>query len=203
MKRLLVACSLLSVFASTFGLCDPSQDLQQRLAKVNSFYAKFTQTIISRNGMVLDNGIGELWIKRPYLFNWHLISPDESILISDGITLWFYNPCIKQVIKTWLHNAIDNMPFMLITTNKKNDWNQYQIKQKGDEFELIPKKESNDNIKKFVMTVTNNGDIRRFTAVEQDQRRITYILKIQKDISIDMNKFIFIPPKDVQIDDQR
>lgn len=202
MKILLVACFLLSGFTSTFGFCNAMQDLQKRLANVNSFYATFKQTVISSDGIVYEQGLGELWIKRPYLFNWHLISPDESILISDGKTLWFYNPCLKQVIATWLHNAIDKMPFMLLASNNPNDWNQYQIKQNGDEFELIPKA-SDDNLKKFVMTVNNNGTIRSFTAVEQDQKRIAYILKIQKDISFDINQFIFIPPSDVQLDDQR
>lgn len=39
-------------------------------------------------------------MKRPNLFNWHMTSPDESVLVSDGQTLWFYNPFVEQVTAT-------------------------------------------------------------------------------------------------------
>ncbi len=60
-------------------------------AKVNSFHASFSQTVTSADGAAGATGEGELWVKRPNLFNWHMTSPDESVLVSDGQTLWFYN----------------------------------------------------------------------------------------------------------------
>lgn len=202
MKKLLVACSLLSGFASTPMLADATQDLQNRLDKVNSFYANFSQTISSSNGDVVEQGVGELWIKRPNLFNWHMTSPDESVLISDGQTLWFYNPLVEQVTATWLKNATEKTPFMLITRNNANDWKEYQVKQKGDDFELAPKS-SSSNLKQFTITVTHSGTIRSFAVVEQDGQRSTYVLKSQQDVSADSSKFTFIPIQGVTLDDQR
>ncbi|BBI92778.1 outer membrane lipoprotein chaperone LolA [Serratia symbiotica] len=202
MKKLLVACCLLSGFASTSVLADATQDLQNRLAKVNSFHAHFSQTVTSSDGAAVQQGAGELWIKRPNLFNWHMTSPDESVLISDGQTLWFYNPFVEQVTATWLKNATGKTPFMLITRNNANDWKQYQVKQKGDDFELTPKS-SSGNLKQFAITVTHSGTIRSFAAVEQDGQRSTYVLKSQQDVSADATKFTFIPPQGVTLDDQR
>ncbi len=45
-------------------------------------------------------GRGDLWVKRPNLFNWHMTQPDESVLVSDGKTLWFYNPFVEQATAT-------------------------------------------------------------------------------------------------------
>ena len=202
MKKLLVACCLLSGFASTSVLADAAQDLQSRLAKVNSFHASFSQSVTSSDGAEVQQGEGELWVKRPNLFNWHMTSPDESVLVSDGETLWFYNPFVEQVTATWLKSATGNTPFMLITRNNANDWKQYNVKQKGDDFELMPKA-STGNLKQFAITVTNSGTIKSFTAVEQDGQRSDYQLKSQQNSSVDAAKFKFTPPKGVTLDDQR
>ncbi|PVZ86216.1 outer-membrane lipoprotein carrier protein LolA [Serratia sp. S1B] len=202
MKKLLVACCLLSGWVSTAVWADAAQDLQSRLAKVNSFHASFSQKVTSADGAAVQQGEGELWVKRPNLFNWHMTSPDESVLVSDGETLWFYNPFVEQVTASWLKSATGNTPFMLITRNNANDWKQYNVKQKGDEFELTPKA-SSGNLKQFAITVTNSGTIKSFTAVEQDGQRSAYQLQGQQNSSVDAAKFKFTPPKGVTLDDQR
>ncbi|AHG21946.1 lipoprotein chaperone [Chania multitudinisentens RB-25] len=202
MKKGFVICCLLSGFVSTSVLADAAQDLQKRLAKVNSFHASFSQSVTSGDGAEVQRGEGELWVKRPNLFNWHMTSPDESVLVSDGETLWFYNPFVEQVTATWLKNATGNTPFMLITRNNASDWKQYNVKQKGDDFELTPKA-SSGNLKQFAITVTNSGTIKSFTAVEQDGQRSAYQLKSQQNANVDAAKFKFTPPKGVTLDDQR
>lgn len=202
MKKLLVACCLLSGFVATSALADAAQDLQSRLAKVNSFHASFTQVVTSSDGAAVQQGEGELWVKRPNLFNWHMTSPDESVLVSDGQTLWFYNPFVEQVTATWLKSATNNTPFMLITRNSASDWKHYNIKQKGDDFELTPKSASG-NLKQFAISVSNSGTIKSFAAVEQDGQRSAYTLKGQQNSGVDAAKFKFTPPKGVTLDDQR
>ncbi|MFI8417746.1 outer membrane lipoprotein chaperone LolA [Serratia sp. NPDC078593] len=202
MKKLLVACCLLSGFASASVLANAERDLQTRLAKVNTFHASFTQTVTGSDGSAVQQGEGELWVKRPNLFNWHMTSPDESVLVSDGTTLWFYNPFVEQVTATWLKSATGNTPFMLITRNNPNDWKQYNIKQQGDDFELTPKSR-NGNLKQFAISVTNSGTIKSFAAVEQDGQRSAYALKSQQNTAVDASKFKFTPPEGVTLDDQR
>ncbi len=81
-----------------------------------------------------------------------MTQPDESILVSDGKTLWFYNPFVEQATATWLKDATGNTPFMLIARNQSSDWQQYNIKQNGDDFVLTPKA-SNGNLKQFTINV--------------------------------------------------
>ncbi len=101
----------------------------------------------------------------------------------------------------WLKNATGNTPFMLITRNNASDWKQYNVKQKGDDFELTPKSASG-NLKQFAISVTNSGTIRSFAAVEQDGQRSSYTLKSQQNVAADpVNSNL--PPKGVTLDDQR
>ncbi|PIJ51307.1 outer-membrane lipoprotein carrier protein LolA [Erwinia sp. OLTSP20] len=202
MKKPVIACSLLCALVSTGALADASRDLQQRLNKVSSFHASFSQKVTDASGANVQDGQGELWVKRPDLFNWHMTAPDESVLISDGKTLWFYNPFVEQVSATWLKDATGNTPFMLIARNQSGDWAQYNVKQQGDNFVLTPKKD-NGNLKQFTISVTPSGTINQFSAIEQDGQRSHYTLKSQQNGAISPDKFTFTPPKGVTVDDQR
>ncbi|MGT9261799.1 outer membrane lipoprotein chaperone LolA, partial [Escherichia coli] len=181
---------------------DAASDLKSRLDKVSSFHASFTQKVTDGSGAAVQEGQGDLWVKRPNLFNWHMTQPDESILVSDGKTLWFYNPFVEQATATWLKDATGNTPFMLIARNQSSDWQQYNIKQNGDDFVLTPKA-SNGNLKQFTINVGRDGTIHQFSAVEQDDQRSSYQLKSQQNGTVDAAKFTFTPPQGVTVDDQR
>ncbi|QNU44807.1 outer membrane lipoprotein chaperone LolA [Mixta calida] len=202
MKKLVLACGLLSALTSAGALADASSELQQRLDKVSSFHASFSQKVTDGSGSNVQEGEGELWVKRPNLFNWHMTAPDESVIVSDGKTLWFYNPFVEQVSATWLNSATSNTPFMLIARNQRSDWQQYNVKQQGDTFELTPKT-SAGNLKQFMINVSGNGTINQFSAVEQDGQRSSYTLKNQNNGPVSADKFTFTPPKGVTVDDQR
>ncbi|BBG61747.1 P20 [Providencia rustigianii] len=183
-------------------LADASQDLQDRLSKVNSFQASFTQKVTSPEGDLIQEGVGDLWIERPNLFNWNMTSPDESVLVSDGKNLWFYNPFVEQVTVTNLSDATQDTPFLLITRNNPQDWKQYSIIQQGNNFDLKPK-QTNGTLKSFSITVNPQGTIEKFAAVEQDGQTSAYQLKQQKNGAVDPSKFKFTVPKGVTLDDQR
>ena len=91
---------------------------------------------------------------------------------------------------------------MLIARNQSSDWQQYNIKQNGDDFVLTPKSGSG-NLKQFTINVGRDGTIHQFSAVEQDDQRSSYQLKSQQNGAVDAAKFTFTPPKGVTVDDQR
>ncbi|NHB91554.1 outer membrane lipoprotein chaperone LolA [Photorhabdus cinerea] len=202
MKKLMLMGCLIAGMSVTSVWANASRNLQERLGKVSSFHASFTQTVTSNDGATIQEGEGQLWVKRPNLFNWHMTSPDESVLISDGETLWFYNPFVEQVTATWLKDATGNTPFMLITRNDAKEWSQYKIIQKGDDFKLTPNN-ANGNLKRFFITVTTDGIIQKFSAIEQDGQKSAYQLKGLQNTYVDAAKFSFTLPKGVTLDDQR
>jgi len=202
MKKIAIVGALLTSFVASSVWADAASDLKSRLDKVSSFHASFTQKVTDGSGNAVQEGQGDLWVKRPNLFNWHMTQPEETILVSDVKTLWFYNPFVEQATATLLKDATSNTPFMLIARNQTSDWQQYNIKQNGDDFVLTPKT-SNGNLKQFTINVSNNGTINQFSAVEQDEQRSSYQLKSQQNGAIDPSKFTFTPPQGVTVDDQR
>lgn len=202
MKKIIISCCLMATFSSAGVWADAASDLQQRLDKVKSFHATFEQKVTDGSGASVQEGAGEMWVQRPNLFNWHMTAPDESVLISDGKTLWFYNPFVEQVSASLLKDATSNTPFMLIARNQASDWKQYNVAKKGDDFSLTPKT-SDGNLKQFTVRVAQNGTINQFSAVEQDGQRSSYTLKSQQNGAIAADKFQFTPPQGVTVDDHR
>ena len=92
-------------------------DLMAKLAKIDFFSAEFSQKIFDENGTELQQGSGQLSVSKPNLVNWETKLPDESLIVSDGSNLWFYDPFVEQVSVYTLENAIANTPILLITNN--------------------------------------------------------------------------------------
>ncbi|WP_331828190.1 outer membrane lipoprotein chaperone LolA [Candidatus Blochmannia sp. SNP] len=176
--------------------------LRNRLKKINDFYARFTQKVINANNDILLESHGELWVKRPNLFNWHMIFPEENFLISDGKTLWFYIPFIKQVTAFWLQNFSNNIFFMLFSDNNMCKWDNYNVIQKGDFFCLIPMRD-NCGLQEYRVTITDSGAIKQFSVCEKKDQYVDYHLLDQNNNAIDIRKFYFDFSEDIQLDDQR
>ncbi|VFP87550.1 outer membrane lipoprotein chaperone LolA [Candidatus Erwinia haradaeae] len=202
MKRILISFYFLYMFISSVVLADPQSVLQHRLDQVNCIYARFHQKIMDKNDILVQESSGELWIRRPNKFYWHIFIPDENIVISDGQEIFFYHPLIKQVVIYRIQNALNYTPFILIARNRNVDWKKYNIVQKDDHFFLDPKRSEKDLIK-FSIEVTKSGMINWFSSIEEDGMYSSYDFNNQKNVLVDTDKFKFIFPSDVTIDDQR
>lgn len=197
MKKLILVVGFL--FSNLVLALTPAQDLKTRLNKISGFSANFTQEVISPEKEVLVAGQGQIWLSRPNLFRWHTQTPDENILVSDGKTLWYYNPFIEQVTATWLEDSTNQTPFVLIVRNNDSDWNKYNIEQQGNQFTLDAK----DNMPTFVIDVTKDGTIKQLSLIEQDgQQSIFNLIDFKVELP-ERDLFDIELPEGVEIDDQR
>ncbi|AFP85817.1 periplasmic chaperone LolA [secondary endosymbiont of Heteropsylla cubana] len=200
-KRLITVCLFSAIVAPT-ALADHADVLKNRLNHLNNFHAIFIQRVMNAKGTLIQEGEGKLWIKRPNLFSCKMIKPNDSILVCDGNTLWYYNSFFEQVTAYSIKDIIEKTPFILITCNNTFDWDQYNVDKKGDNFVLIPKKNSN-KLKKITINVRNNGIVDYFDTIETNNQHISYQLHSQQIRYIDNSQFQFVPPKGVILDDQR
>ncbi len=188
-------------FASFSAFANPQLELTDRLSKLKGFSANFTQKVTSPEGKLINEGKGKLSMRRPNLFRWETQTPEETYLISDGITLWYFNPFIEQVTAMWLENATEQTPFVLLTRNNPNDWNKYKVEQNKDSFILSPKKVA--NMSQFEVNVSKDGKIKYFSVIEQDGQKSHFQLTDLVAKLSPLSLFKFTPPKGVEMDDQR
>lgn len=203
MKKIRQKLTALSLFAmASMAWANADIELQNRLNKVSVLSADFTQTVMSANGSNVQQGNGKLRIKRPNLFRMDTKSPQETQIIADGKTLWFYDPFVEQVTANWVKDAVNNTPFVLLTSNDKSHWAQYTVEQKDDRFVLKPKAK-NSNIKQFDIRIDPNGVLKGFSTIEKDGQSNQYILRNITNQNLDGNLFKFTVPKGIELDDQR
>jgi outer membrane lipoprotein carrier protein lolA len=200
MLQKLTALSLLGMASLAWANADI--ELQNRLNKVDVLSADFAQTVMSANGKNVQQGNGKLQIKRPNLFRMDTKSPQETQIIADGQTLWFYDPFVEQVTANWVKDAVNNTPFVLLTSNDKSHWEQYSVEQKSDTFVLKPKAK-NSNIKQFDIRIDESGVLKGFSTIEKDGQSNQYVLRNISNQNLDSALFKFSVPKGVELDDQR
>ena len=109
---------------------------------------------------------------------------------------------MEQVTANWVKDAVNNTPFVLLTSNDKSHWAQYSVEQKSDTFVLKPKAK-NSNIKQFDIRIDESGVLKGFSTSEKDGQSNQYVLRNISNQNLDSALFKFSVPKGVELDDQR
>lgn len=202
MKKTIKLTALLLAGISQTVWADATAELQSRLSKVDVLTADYNQKVSDSKGKEIQQGAGKLQIKRPNLFRMDSQTPQETQLISDGKTLWFYDPFVEQVTANWVKDAVNNTPFVLLTSNEKAHWQQYVVEQRADTFVLKPK-DKKSNIKQFDIRIDVNGTLKNFSTTERDGQVNQYLLRNITNQTIADSTFKFSIPKGAEVDDQR
>lgn len=202
MKTSLVGLALISL--SAFSLADSAAvaELQKRLDQATQYSADFDQIVRSSKGKEIQKGKGKFYVKRPNLFRMDTNSPQENLIVSDGQTLWFYDPFVSQVTANWVTEAVSNTPFVLLTSNDKSHWDQYDVTQNMDNFVLKPKSKKSA-IKQFDVRIDANGLLKGFSTIERDGQSNLYVLRNIGTTNVAADLFKFSVPKGAELDDQR
>ena len=177
------------------------QELQHKLAQLAPFSADFVQQVTSAEGDSLLTAEGEMQVQRPNKFRWETVSPDPQLIVSDGNSLWFYNPFVEQVSIYTLDDAIANTPFSLIAGADKTAWDSYRVSKQANVYTVVT---ANDP-SAATFTLQFSGDnIAQFSIQEQQGQHSQFTLSNRIDLGKKAGQaFQFNIPANTDIDDQR
>lgn len=201
-KKSVFALTLLGFAGTALADAQSVAELQRRLEQVSQYSADFDQTVRSSKGKEIQKGSGKFQVKRPNLFRMDTKSPQENLIVSDGKDLWFYDPFVAQVTVNTVQDAVNNTPFVLLTSSDKNHWNQYDVTQNADTFVLKPKSKKS-NLKQFDVRIDSNGLLKGFSTIERDGQSNLYVLRNITTGGVSSDLFKFSVPKGAELDDQR
>ncbi|MDG1732850.1 MAG: outer membrane lipoprotein chaperone LolA [Thalassotalea sp.] len=177
--------------------------LKTKLETFNGFSANFQQDVIDAEGNALQTSKGKLVVKRPNLIYWETLEPDETLVISDGTTLWFYNPFVEQVSAFNVSNAVVNTPILLLSDTSTDTWQDYQVSQQSENEYSIKSLDMEAQVKSLNLVFSGN-QLAMFTIVDATGQLSHFRLSNMvttptpsKDI------FKFTLPANVDFDDQR
>ncbi|SUT92544.1 outer membrane lipoprotein chaperone LolA [Actinobacillus lignieresii] len=201
-KQSLLGFALVFMTGAAFADAQSVAELQRRLEQVSQYSADFDQTVRSSKGKQIQSGKGKFQVKRPNLFRMDTKSPQENLIVSDGANLWFYDPFVSQVTVNTVQDAVNNTPFVLLTSSDKSHWDQYDVTQNADTFVLKPKSKKS-NLKQFDVRIDQSGMLKGFSTIERDGQSNLYVLRNITGGGVSSDLFKFSVPKDAELDDQR
>lgn len=126
---------------------DAAAQLNSQLAKFDSFSAEFDQVSGSEDSRRMENSKGTLLLAKPNKFRWIATEPFAQKLISDGETLWIYDPDLEQATKRKVAETDAGVPALILNGQIEELQARYSIRllqEKGDDqlFELLPLQEA-------------------------------------------------------------
>ena len=104
-------------------------DLQQHYKATRSFSARFSETI-TRPGVPPVQRSGSIDYKKPGKLRWEFQGSQPETIVSDGKTIYDYDPGLNQVVETPLAQAVRSQAaaaFLLGAGDLKRDFNAVGI----------------------------------------------------------------------------
>lgn len=84
------------------------------IQSLTSVRAHFTQDLVAADGKVIEHSEGVMSLARPGHFRWDYQKP-ANLIVSDGQTLWLYDPELEQVTVRRVADTLSQTPAMLLS----------------------------------------------------------------------------------------
>ena len=107
--------SVLAVLVVTIARADDAPRLAELLDGMATLSAEFDQTVTNRFGDVLQAATGRMHLLRPMRLRWELDEPYPQLVVTNGETLWVYDPDLEQVTVQPLGEALSGSPAVFLT----------------------------------------------------------------------------------------
>lgn len=186
---------------------DAKQQLMAKLEVMGGFSANFTQVVSDADGNELQQQTGVLKVRRPNLIYWETLEPDETLVVSDGETLWFYNPFVEQVSAFNVSNAVANTPILLLSDTDESLWQDYNVtaKSSSDEGASYSIASLDENAQVKTLDLSFNGDQLTSFIIEDATGQFSKfnLTDVSSDPLPELEQFNFTLPEGVDFDDQR
>ncbi len=177
---------------------DPAGDLRKDISLVKSFCSPFTQKVTGLNGETVQEGSGSVCVsKEKSSFRVETKTPDENLVVSDGKSVWSYDPFMQQVTIASFSEIAGSSPLGLIASDSPEVWKKYQVRHVKGGYELS----TADGGDRFELSVSG-GSIAGFSIVSRDGRRNSYRLGAAGPLAAGTD-FSFEIPKGTEVDDRR
>jgi outer membrane lipoprotein carrier protein len=150
MPRLLApiaAALMLAAPASADVLKDALARLQQRYDDTRTMQADFRQIVESKTLAGALETKGTVSFEKPNRMRWDYQPPDQQTIVTDGETLWIYQPDLQQVIKAPMTQAFQSstpVSFLAGLGRVERDFNADLERNEADQWvlKLVPKQKT-------------------------------------------------------------
>lgn len=210
MKRLFFIASVLTVFGlSAPTWADDAVDTRERLIDLldqsNNLSAKFEQRTYKELAAKPDISNGSLKVSKPLKFRWSVFTPFEQEVISNGETLWVFDPDLEQATYQPISQDLQHSPAMILAQPRETLTGQYDVFEvKGDDYiayKLFPQDE--ESVFSELIIVFKQNLVSEIQILDSlGQETVIVFTEVTVNQSIADEAFEFSPPPGTDLFEQ-
>lgn len=195
------------LFAAQLSVCglvhaDATAELLAILSPIKGISANFSQDTFNAKGVIQQHNEGVLKAQEPNRFYWKTAEPYPQEIITDGKTLWVYDPDLAQVAIKPFEENYSKTPAMLFAGNAAAISEQFTIEKLeniAQGFRLLPKKQQRDLFESLEMTFEKGLPVSMTILDAMQQRSTIFFSQVMLNPAATANQFHFEPPAGVEV----
>lgn len=190
---------VLGAFSHLAQAQSAADELVATLADVTSLQGNFTQTLTDETGEVLETSAGRFVLQKPGRFFWLTKQPFEQQLISNGKTIWLYDPDLLQVTVRQVNDEMENSPALLLSNDAASLSKNYQVERAGANTYTLTPKQPQALFDQLSLGFVD-GQIQRVQLIDAlGQSTLIAFSDAQANAPVDEAQFEFEVPDDVDV----
>lgn len=178
------------------------QRLTTLLNQAQTISGRFSQLTLDGSGTQLQETSGAMSLKRPGQFRWHTDAPMEQLLVSNGETIWLYDPDLEQVTIQKMDQRLTHTPALLLSGDVSKIAESFDItlKEGGNVVDFILKPKAADSLFDSLRLSFRSGVINDMQLIDNvGQRTNILFLGVKMNPPIDASQFTFAIPEGVDV----
>jgi outer membrane lipoprotein carrier protein len=180
------------------------QQLDSLLADMDTLTADVIQLIIESDGGILEESEIKMKMKRPNGFYWETVAPFPELIVTNGETLWNYQPDLEQVVIEDWDTERSELAAQLLNGETENLAQEYEIAMRDPseestvEFDLFPL-DANSVYSKIILTFLSSNLDMIYIESTNGQKTVWRFLEQEKNLNIADEVFVFTPPAGIEV----
>ncbi len=177
--------------------------LKTFISSTRSGAADFTQTVLNKKGVRLQQSSGTMQFVRPGKFRWAYQKPYEQLIIGDGTRFWMYDVDLNQVTVKKLDAALGSSPAALLSGNNEIE-RGFELKEAGERdglewLEATPKS-PDTSFEKIRMAFDAQSDLVVMELRDNfGQNTVLRFSNMKRNPQLSPQLFTFTPPKGADV----
>lgn len=202
MYRTTILMLTLLVSGPVWAQDDPAALLRGFLNSTQTLAGRFEQQQLDEAGNVYEASEGQFYLQRPGRFRWDYHTPYVQTVVSDGVTLWHYDPDLAQVLVRRLGDALSATPAVLLAGGSDLE-SSFVLEEQEPQGELrivqlTPRAEEAEFQR---ATLAMLGDTPAWLEIEDPLgglTRMTFV-EVLSNVQLKPSLFSFEPPAGVEV----
>jgi outer membrane lipoprotein carrier protein len=179
--------------------------LEALLSDISTLSAEVTQLIIESDGGVLEESLIQMHLLRPNGFYWETLDPFPELVVTNGKTLWNYQPDLEQVVIEDFNSDESELAAQLLSGRTEALGEDYEIQAVSEDdgfvsFQLLPV--ATDSVYARITISFLATEIESIhVSSKNGEQTVWQFSKVERNKDLAMEQFEFEVPRGIEVID--